>query len=113
MQNFLGFLFVVIWVGGIIFLGVRVHAKENAYLDRRPQLDDAPFNPNQYAAMLTPRRWGGPYWRVVREPQFDPEVERLRQDLWRRTRYMVLWWFGFPAIVTGVMVFLIVAGFLR
>ena len=112
-QNLFAFLFVLTWTGGVIVLGIRANAKGNAYLDRHLQLDGAPFYLHKYADRLVLKGWGGRVWRVYRQPQADPELERLRQEAWRRGRYVMLWIFGFPAIVFGVMALLIVTGYVR
>lgn len=46
----------------------------------------------------------------MRQRQPEPELERLRRELWRRYRYMVLWVLGFPIIVFAPVVLLIVTG---
>lgn len=82
-------------------------------MNRHPLLDDEPFYLSKYADRFRLRGWGGPVWRVYREPQADPELERLRQEIRQRGRYVILWHFGFPLVALGVMGILNVAGYIR
>ena len=58
-------------------------------------------------------RGGEPVSRAWRQPRSDPGRERLRQEGRRRARYVMLWIFGFLALVWGVMVSLILTGAVR
>lgn len=51
--------------------------------------------------------------QAMRQRQPEPELERLRRELWRRYRYMVLWVLGFPIIVFAPVVLLIVTGYIH
>jgi hypothetical protein len=52
-------------------------------------------------------------WRVMGQPQSDPELERLRQEVWRRYRRTYVWMVGFPIFCLGVMALVIATGFVR
>jgi hypothetical protein len=55
-------------------------------------------------------------FQVLRQRQTDPELERLRREVWRHYIYMGIWYmgiwiYGFLVIVGGVLVLLAVTGF--
>lgn len=112
-QNLFACLFVLIWIGGVVVLGIRANATGDAYLNRHPLLDGDPFYLYKYADRFRLRGMGGPVWRVYRQPQADPELERLRQKARRQGSYVILWGLGFPMVVFGATVFLIALSYVR
>lgn len=102
----------IVWGVGMLALAVWAKAKGRAYLRRLPPVDGVPLD----IYMGGGNGWlrgGGPVSRAWRQPQSDPELERLRQEGRRRARFVMLWIFGFPALVAAVMVILILSGALR
>ncbi len=49
-------------------------------------------------------------YAAMRQHQDDPELERLRREIWRRYSYVALWIFGYPLLTNGVVALLVVAG---
>ena len=49
---------------------------------------------------------GGPEAQAIADAawtrQDDPELERLRREVWRKNRHIVYWVFGFPVLAIGV-----------
>lgn len=101
--------FCIVWCAGTLGLAVWAKVKGNVYLRRLPPVDGVPLD----IYMGNGNRWlrgGGPVSRAWRQPQSDSQLERLRQEGRRRARYVFLWMFGFPALVSAVMVTLILTG---
>ncbi|HEX8036265.1 MAG TPA: hypothetical protein VF510_20575 [Ktedonobacterales bacterium] len=107
------FVFMLAWFVGTLALGLRANAKGKAYLRRLPPVNGVPLDMYMYAEKDWLRGWRGPVWRAYRQQQTDPELEQLRQEARRRSRYVMLWMFGFPVLVAGVMTLLIVTGYVR
>ncbi len=98
---------VITEFGGTLVLFIRARAKQREYLRRFPPVAGVPLD----------IYWGGgpqsvtrAIWRVSLQRQSDPELERLRQEMWRRVAYYVLWLGGFPILVFGVLALLILSG---
>ncbi|MGZ3582279.1 MAG: hypothetical protein ACXWP6_06050 [Ktedonobacterales bacterium] len=107
------FMFMLTWFAGTLAHGLRSNSKRKAYLQRLPPVKGAPLEMYMYAEKDWLRGWRGPVWQAFRQQQADPELEQLRQEVRRRSRYVLLWMFGFPALVGGVMTLLIVTGYVR
>lgn len=103
-------VFVVTWIGVGIVLAFRANAKGREYLRRLPPVDGVPLHMYYYVGWW---RWNGPVPRAWRQRQSDPELERLRQEGRRHGRFVLLWMFGFPILVVGVDVLLILTGYAR
>lgn len=101
------------WFGGAFILAFRAHMLWDAYLRRFKPVDGIPLN--MYAPRWLPdaRDAKEAYNNALWESQADPELERMRRQAWRRTRVVVLWGFGFPVMVAGVMALVIVTGVLH
>jgi hypothetical protein len=101
-------VFVAIWFGGMIVLFFRVRAKQVVYLKRFPPVNGVPLE------MFLGGNPFGPEIRAInhamRQHQTDPELERLRREMWRRNRYQIIWTFGFPLLGAGVVAILILTG---
>jgi len=102
LLNLLFFAVVATWLGGVIVQAFRYWRKRNTYLRRFPPvagvpldmyLGTNPFNPVSRASI-----------RAVWEPQDDPELEGLRREMWRAVGYLFLWMFGFPMLVSGMVI---------
>ncbi len=101
-QNSIFYALQITWVGGAVLLYLRHLKRERAYLRHFPPVDGVP---------LDALRGGNPFgarsraaFRVMLRRQPEPELERMRRDLWRRWRYVLLWIYGFPVGVIGVIV---------
>ncbi len=99
------------WVTGTLILAIRSNLAAGRYLRQLPPVDGVPLNMYRYYSWM--RGWRGPIWRAWRQPQADPELERLRREGWRRARLTLLWIFGFPPLVVGVTTLLISVGALH
>jgi hypothetical protein len=104
LQNLAFFAFMVAWFGGLIALYVRTSVKQNAYLRHFRSAEGYPLDAYTYVR-YSPE--GRQMRRLMREPQDDPELEKLRREVWRRARYCLIWMFGCPALFVGVSVTLI------
>lgn len=101
-QNIIFFAFLITWFGGGVVLYVRFLKRQRAYLRHFAPVDGVP---------LDALRGGNPFgarsratFRVMLQRQSDPELERMRRDLWRRWRPVVLWIYGFPFLVICVVI---------
>lgn len=108
-QNVIGFSLAIAWIVVVIVLYVRTYLKQRAYLrhfaHEYPYLAGEPLFdvPRTFRAYREVARLG-------RERQSDPELERLRREMWRRNRSYIIWLFGFPVLVIGVAALLIATG---
>jgi hypothetical protein len=99
--------FMLVWLAGVVVLGLRANAKGKAYLRQLPPVNGVPLDMSMYTEKGWLRGWHGPVWQAYRQQQIDLELEQLRQEAWRRSRYVMLWIFGFPLFAAGVMALLI------
>jgi hypothetical protein len=114
MENTLNWIFgagMAAWVAGALSLAIYANMVRDRYLRQLPPVDGVPLN--MYTDKGWLRGWRGPVWRAWRQPQADPELERLRQEGRRRSRYALAWMFGFPIVVVGATALLISTGVLR
>ena len=110
-QNIVSLALAAIWAVGMITLYFRMRAKQVAYLKRFPLVEGVPL---YMAAGGTPfGAVAGTIWRVMLNRQPDPDLERLRQEIWRRFRYMALWIYGYPVVAFGVAALLITTGAIK
>lgn len=113
MASLVDVLFPVLmlaWLAGVLVLGLRANAKGKVYLRRLPPVNGIPLDVYMYSEKDWLRGWHGPVWQAYRQQQANPELEHLRQEARQRSRYVMLWIFGFPALVAGVMMLLIGSG---
>lgn len=96
------------WIGGGLLFFARAAAKQRAYLKHFPPVEGISLD--TYTA-------GNPFgtvsraiWRVMLQPQMNPELERLRREAWRWEIYQLLWTFLFPVFAVGVAALLIATG---
>jgi hypothetical protein len=90
---------------GTAVLAFRYRRKHLAYLRRFPPIDGVPLDMyivSSYASLKALRS-------VWNRPQ-DPETEELRRALRRRMWHLLLWFLGFPLLVSVVVVTLILTG---
>ena len=108
VQHIVVFAFVLIWVGGIVAFYVRMRARQGQYLKRFPPVEGVPLEiaggGNPFGAVSRA------IWRALLRRQPDPDLERLRHDIWRRFGHLVLWIYGFPLVMAGGTALLIVTG---
>lgn len=102
--------FMLVWLAGVVALGLRANAKGKAYLHRLPRVNGVPLDMSMYAEKDWLRGGRGPVWRASGQQQIDLELEQLRQEAWQHSRYVMLWICGFPLVAAGVMALLIGAG---
>ena len=107
LQRVFPFAFPTLWLGGMFALFFRFRRTQREYLRRFPPVEGVPLD----------MYWGGgprsvtrEIFRVMRQRQDDPELERLRREVWRSYRTVALWGFGFPLICFGVITLLILTG---
>lgn len=85
-----------------------MRAKQVAYLKRFPPVEGIPLEiaggGNPFGAVSRA------FWRAQLRRQPDPDLERLRHDIWRRFGYLTLWIYGFPLAIAGGTALLIVTG---
>lgn len=108
--NTLFLAFVVTWFLGTLLLGVRATRSGRAYLRRLAPLTGV------HMTSYADQGWPGKDHRVrqaYREPQSDPELERMRQEARRRGRIALAWIVGYPAVVFGAVFLLVVTGAIR
>jgi hypothetical protein len=110
-QNALFIAFAIMEVGGMLVLFVWAFAKQRAYLRRcaskYPFLAHKPFYFPLGSVNFSSDRVLHP---LLHQRQAEPELERLRRDMWRSFRYYRIWLFGFPVLVAGVLALLILSG---
>jgi hypothetical protein len=110
-QNVIFAAFAIAWFGGAAIPGFRFRAKQRAYLHRFPPGEGVPLD--MYAG-LGPPSVKSAVVRALNQRQADPELERLRQEMWQYyRRHVVVWIFGFPILCFGVMALVIATGFVR
>jgi len=110
LQPFFPFVFAIGWFGGGIVLYFRFRREQQSYLRRFPPIDRY-----QTLDMYTPG-FGNPpgtsrkIYAAMWQRRDDPELERLRREMWRHYGYVALWIFGFPLLTIDVIALLVVAG---
>jgi hypothetical protein len=100
LQNLIFFAFAATWLGGAVVLGLRSSRASRDYLHRFRSDEGWPLD--GYASFRHSPE-GRQMRRLVREPQADPELERLRREARRRGRLFLLWWVGVPGLAFGVV----------
>jgi hypothetical protein len=105
-QNIIGFALGITWFVVGIALYVRTYLKQRAYL--RHFAHEYPYLAGE-PLFDTPRTFRAyrEIDRLMRQRQTDPELERLRREMWQRNRYYLIGIFGFPILVIGVAALLI------
>ncbi len=109
-------ILILTWGVGFFVLLLRGYMATTAYQKRLPPINGVPFDTlmQQYALndfLGNKRR--ALRRQIYRQQQADPELERLRQAVLRHTRYTLLWMFGFPVVMIGVLVLVVVTGHAR
>jgi hypothetical protein len=107
LWNLLEFAFVVAWIVPLFALYFRCRTKQVVYLRRFPPID-------QYRTLDVYRVGAGnppgTFRRIneaMDQPQEEPELERMRREVWRLYRRVMARDVGFPvvmAILVGVLV---------
>ncbi len=104
LQQIFPLLFFGVWFGVMVILYLRLRGYQKAYLRRFPPVSGVPLD------MVT---GGNPFGapgkainQAMKQRQTDPELEQLRRDLWRRSRLVALWIFGFPLLVFAALIIL-------
>jgi hypothetical protein len=101
------FAFAVVWSGVGIVLYFRTRVQQAAYLKRFPPVNGVPLymvnggNPFGARAQAI---------RHTMRSQSDPDLERLRREVWCRFRLCLIWIFGFPLLSFGIAALLIISG---
>jgi hypothetical protein len=114
VQKIFGFAFTIAWIRGAGILAFRWRAKQRAYLGRFPPVDafplDAPLD--RFLGMNPFGKDAGALREAAWQQQRDPELERLRREVWCSYRAIVLWAFGLPVVVFGTILRLTITGVL-
>src|SRR5262249_6164173 len=107
--------YLAVWVGGYVLLYRRYSATMLAYLRRFRPVAGVPLE-TQLGEGLGWERVG-PHlralWQVTRHPQTDPDLERLRRAVWRRSHHALLWTLGLVPLLTHFAVTLLHPSFAR
>lgn len=108
-QNIIFAAFAMTEVGGGVVLFVRTYLTQRAYL--RHFAGEYPFLAGE-PLFDTPRTFRAYRLvsRLMHEQQFDPALEQLRRELWRRNRLFIVWIPAFPIAFFGVVALLILTG---
>jgi heme/copper-type cytochrome/quinol oxidase subunit 1 len=110
-QNIASLVLAAVWFVGMIILYFRMRAKQVAYLERFPPVEGVPLHMvisgNPFGAVSRA------IWHVTMTRQPDIELEQLRQEMWHRFLYQILWTFGFPLVTIGVAALLIATGIIN
>jgi hypothetical protein len=107
VQQWLFFAFAATWFGGAIVLYLRYLRKRGIYLRRFPPVASVPLDTYKYLENNPFSPQGRAAFRAIWQPQDDPKLESLRGKVWRGYGYVVLWGFGFPILVVGVVILLL------
>ncbi len=111
LQRIFPFAFPILWFGPTIVLFFRFRQKQAAYLRKFPPIDRYQtldlYTPGGGNPPGTYRRIQEAMWRQ----QDDPELERLRREMWRRFGLVVLWGAGFPLLTCWAITLLILSGY--
>src|SRR5262245_26604267 len=115
LQNLAFFALTIALVGGMIFRWNRYRQAQRAYLRHFPPVAGWPLE--EYLGRTPWSPVDRAINAVVRHPQDDLELERLRRAIWRQLRTFLLRIFGFPllavGVVLGVVAFLTLIGALQ
>ncbi|MGO8947815.1 MAG: hypothetical protein ACLQUY_09160 [Ktedonobacterales bacterium] len=100
LEQYGGYVLAGVWMVGGVILGIRNGKYRSAYLQRFPPVNGVPLYMTWH---------GNPFgsearaiYRAALNRQPDPDVERMRRELWRRYGQICLWIFGFPVLAFGV-----------
>lgn len=104
---------VIIWFLVEAVLVFRAKRLEKPYLRRLPPVNGVPLDIHLYVVPDWKKGWHGPVWRAFREPQADPELERMRLEAQRRWRIVFRWSFGVPVLMIGKAALLIATSMVR
>lgn len=111
LQQIFPCAFGITWAGVTAILYFRFRAKQRAYLHEFPSVAGVPLdmfiggNPLGAVARAV--------YQAMWQHQPDPQLERLRHEMWRRYVYIALWVLGFPLLTYGAVALLIVTGYVR
>ncbi len=109
-QQLFPFAFAITWFGVEAVLFFRFRAKQRAYLHRFPPVEGVPLDMYVGGGPKSVTRAG---FRAMWRRQTDPELERLRREVWQHFIYMGIWVYGFPIIVFGAVVLLTATGYVH
>src|SRR5262245_52113806 len=103
-----GVIWVGMWFGGYVTLFRRYSATMRAYLRRFPPVAGVPLGTQLGEGLGWSRV--GPHmrarWQATQHPQADPDLERHRREVWRRSRHLLLWHLGFALPTLGALALL-------
>jgi hypothetical protein len=109
LQRVAPFAFPILWFAPTIVLFFRFRKKSVAYLRPFPPIDRY-RTLDLYTVIGDPP---GTYRRILDvqlRRQGDPELERLRREMWRSYGLVMLWVFGFPLLTFAALTILILTG---
>lgn len=87
--------FMVAWIGGDLFFFVRMRLLQVEYFGRFAGLVYYPFNIPFFFRPISPLATLQMF-RLMFGRQFDPSLELLRREIWKRWFQMGAWIFLFP-----------------
>lgn len=93
---------MLFWFGGMAVLFVRFRLKQHAYIHHFE--NELRFLAGSPLYIPSSAQGVGDALRVMRQRQSDPDLEKLRRNMWRRYLFIVLWVFGFPVAVIALVV---------
>lgn len=112
LEQIFPFAFAFLWFGGTIGLFLWTSATSRAYLSHFEPVDGVPLETYRYIPGELPNVQHASR-QALREVQRDPSLESLRQLVWRRVRYTIVWLLGFPLLILGTALVLGMTGYLR
>ena len=107
VQRIFPFVFPILWFGPTIVLFFRFRQKQVAYLRRFPPIDRYQTLDMVTFGVGNPPGTFRRVWDAQWRKQDDPELERLRREMWRRYGLVMLWVFGFPLLTFATLTVLI------
>lgn len=109
-------ILILTWGVGMALLMLRGYVAATTYRRRLPPKGGVPFD-----ELMQQYRWDdflgnkrrALLRQIYRQQQADPDLEQLRQEVLRHRRYLLLWMFGFPPLMVGVLALVVVTGHAR